>query len=269
MMTIQGSLRIGATIAGLLLSVPCPALAQRPGKPPPQEWEVRLGAAAVVSPTFEGSDRYRVRPLPVVTVNWRDTISFGEGGLSAQIKRGGLRMGGGLTFDGGRKDHDTGGLFSSGDNRLRGMGDIDFALGFRGFASYRLGIFDFSASATKFVGEQNDGVLATVGISAPLPLGKKLIIIPSVRASWADDKYMQTFFGVNPLQASRSRFPRFNARAGFQDVRGGINVIYSFNRSWFTGANASITQLTGDSAISPISISDTNASGIVMVGYRF
>lgn len=269
MMMIPGSFRIGAAVAGLLLSVACPALAQRAGKPPPQEWEVRLGGAALVSPTFEGSDRYRARPLPVITVNWRDTISFGEGGLSAQIRRGSLRMGGGLTFDGGRKDHDTGGLFSNGDDRLRGMGDIDFALGFRGFASYRLGILDFSASATKFVGEQNDGVLATFGISAPMPIGKKFIVVPSVRASWADDKYMQTFFGVTPLQASRSMFSRFDARAGFQDVRGGINVIYSFDRSWFAGANASVTQLIGDSAMSPISIADTNASGIVMVGYRF
>jgi outer membrane scaffolding protein for murein synthesis (MipA/OmpV family) len=223
----------------------------------------------MVRPTFEGSDRYRVRPLPVLTVNWRDTISFGEGGLSAQLRRGGLRIGGGLTFDGGRKDHDTGGLFSSGDDRLAGMGDIDFALGFRGFASYRLGIFDFSASATKFLGDQNDGVLASFGISAPMPLSKKLIIIPSIRASWADDKYMQTYFGVSALQASRSIFPRFDAHAGFQDVRGGVNLIYNFNRHWFAGANASVSRLTGDSAASPISISNTSNSAVAMIGYRF
>ena len=35
---------------------------------------------------------------------------------------------------------------------------------------------------------------ASLGASAPVPLGRKLIFIPGIRASWADDKYMQTFF---------------------------------------------------------------------------
>lgn len=269
MMILAGLGMAAATSAALLFIGISPAMAQRGGKPPAQEWDIRLGAAAMLRPTFEGSDRYRVRPLPVLTVNWRDTISFGEGGLSAQIKRGAFRFGGGLTFDGGRKDRDTGGVFGSGDDRLAGMGEIDFALGFRGFAGYRLGIFDFNASVTKFIGEQNDGVLASLGVSTPMPLGKKLIVIPSLRASWADDKYMQTFFGVSALQASRSAFPRFDARAGFQDVRAGVNVIYSFDRHWFMGANIGVSRLIGDSAASPISIADTNGAAIAMVGYRF
>ena len=223
----------------------------------------------MLRPTFEGSDRYQFRALPLLTVNWRDTISFGERGLTAQLRRGRLRFGGGLTFDGGREDHETGGLFSSGDDRLRGMGDIDFALGFRGFAGYRMGIFNFQASATKFIGKQNDGMVASFGVSAPIPLGKKLIVIPSIRASWADTKYMQTFFGVSALQASRSIFPRFDARAGFQDVRTGVSLVYSLNRHWFVGANANVSQLVGDSAKSPISISDVNGTTLAMVGYRF
>jgi len=270
MRTIAGPCRAAAAIAALLL-LSTPALAQRGprGDGPPKTWDIALGVGGSYRPTFEGSDRSRFRPLPVITVNWRDTITFGEGGLSLQAGSGPLRFGGGLTFDGGRKDHDTGGIFGGGDDRLAGMGNIDFTLGARGFASYRLAFVNFSASATKFFGKQNDGVLATFGASAPVPLGRNLVFIPSIRASWADDKYMQTFFGVSPLQASRSIFSAFTARSGLQDVRGGANLIYRFDSHWFAAVNANVTRLVGDSAKSPISISDTNTSVITMLGYRF
>ena len=262
--------RLLLAATALLVALPAAAQPMRGGmKGPPETWDISLGAGAMWRPTFEGSDRSRVRPLPFVTVNWRDTISFGEGGLSAQIKGGRLRLGGGLTFDGGRKDHDTGGIFANGDDRLRGMGDIDFALGLRGFAAYRVGFIEFNASAIKYLGEQNDGVLASFGASAPVPLGRKLLFIPGVRASWADDKYMQTFFGVTPLQASRSIFPAFNARSGIQEVRGSANLIYRIDDHWFAAVNGNVTRLLGDAADSPISIVNTNTSVMTLLGYRF
>ncbi|MES2473462.1 MAG: MipA/OmpV family protein [Pseudomonadota bacterium] len=256
-------------LAAMALLIALPAAAQPRAKGPPKTWDISLGGGASWRPTFEGSDRSRFRPVPVITVNWRDTITFGEGGLSAQLRRGGFRAGGGLTFDGGRKDHDTGGVFGGGDDRLRGMGDIDFTLGLRGFAGYRLGFLELNASAVKYLGAQNDGVLASLGASAPLPLGKKLIFIPGIRASWADDKYMQTFFGVTPLQASRSIFRAFNARAGLQEVRGSANLIYRFDSHWYMAVNANVTRLMGDAATSPISIVDTNSSVTTLLGYRF
>lgn len=249
--------------AVLLGAIASPAMAQ-PGRPPVQEWDIRVGAAAMVRPTFEGSDRYRARPLPFITVDWRNTISFGENGLTAQLRRGKFRLGAALTFDAGREDSGTGGVFAGGDDRLKGLGEIDFSLGFRGLAAWRVGPVELNVSATKFTGKQNDGVLATMGLSAPLPLGRKLIMIPSIRATWADDKYTQTYFGVTPLQASRSLFPRFDAHSGLKDVRASVNLIYSFNRHWFAGANIGFTQMLGDGAKSPISISDTSSTELAI-----
>ncbi|MEY4965994.1 MAG: hypothetical protein RL274_1577 [Pseudomonadota bacterium] len=257
-----------ATAIAALIAAPVMAQPMR-GKGPPQTWDINLGVGGSYRPTFEGSDRSRFRPLPVITVSWRDTISFGEGGLSAQVRRGPFRAGGGLTFDGGRKDHDTGGIFGGGDDRLAGMGNIDFTLGARGFVGYRMGFIDFNASAVKYLGKQNDGILASFGASTPLPLGKKLIFIPGIRASWADEKYMQTFFGITPLQASRSIFPAFNARSGLQEVRGSANLIYRFNSHWFAAVNTNVTRLMGDSAKSPISFADTNTSVMTLLGYHF
>ena len=243
-----------------------PALAQRA---PPRDWDITLGVAGAMSPTFEGSDRYRFRPLPLVTVKWRDTISLGEGGLSANWHNKHLRIGGGLTFDGGRKDHSTGGIFNSGDDRLKGLGTIKAALGVRGFAEYRAGPLSIELSGTKFTSSQNSGVLANLGASLALPLGKNLILIPNVRATWADGNYTQTFFGVTPTQSAASIFPAFSAGAGIKDVRGGASLIYRLNQHWFVGATGGVVHLMGPAARSPISLRDTSATAMTMVGYRF
>ena len=253
-----------------VLVMSSPALAQgRPGSEPPREWDVSLGVAGMWRPTFEGSDRSRFRPLPLATFKWRDTISFGEGGLSAQWHGRHLRVGGGLTFDPGRKDHSTGGIFDSGDDRLRGLGNINFALGLRGFAEYRLGPLALELSGTKFTGGRNSGILGNIGLSLALPLTPKLVLIPNVRASWADGTYMQTYFGVTAPQAAASIFPAFNAGAGLKDVRGGATLIYSLNRHWYVGGNASVARLMTSAARSPISIQDTNVTAMTMIGYRF
>jgi MipA family protein len=256
----------------VLLLLPGGVMAQgrnTPSAGPPLAWDVNLGVGVALRPTFEGSDRYLVRPIPIVGVTWRDTISFGEGGLSAYWHHGNFRIGSGLTFDPGRKDHSTGSIFGGGDDRLAGLGTIDTSLGFRGFASYRLGPVNFDVAATKFTGNANDGLLVNFGAGTALSLTRKLFLIPHVRATWANDSYTQTYFGVTVAQAAASRFSRFNAGAGFKDVRGGVNLIWRFNKHWYAGVDASVTQLLGDAAASPISIADRSETITTLIGYRF
>ena len=258
----------GAALLAALLTSAVPARAQ-PGRPAAKAWDLRAGAGVMMRSTFEGSDRYRARPLPYLAVNWRDTVTLDQTGLNAQLRRQNYRLGLGLTFDGGREEQDTGGIFASGDDRLLGMGDIDFALGVRGFASWQLGLVELSAQLTKFTGAQNDGIVGRVGLSLPLSAGSAIMIVPNVSIGWADDKYMQTFFGVTPLQASRSSFARFDAGSGFQDARAGVTLIYSFSPGWFGNFSIGMAHLLGDSAASPISLSDTSVTGIALIGYRF
>jgi len=67
--------------AALLLML-TPALGQ-PGRPAAKEWDIRAGAGVMMRPTFDGSDRYRARPLPYLSVNWRDTITLDQTGINA------------------------------------------------------------------------------------------------------------------------------------------------------------------------------------------
>lgn len=236
------------------------------------DWDINVGAGFMMRPTFAGSDRYRGVPMPIFTARWRNTLAFGENGLTATYHDGPFRIGVGATFDGGREDGGGGaggGLFDGGDNRLNGLGDIDWAIGVRGFTGYHYEFLDFNASFTRFLGGQNDGMQAQIGVSAPMRLDDNLILIPNLRANWANQKYTQLFFGVTPLQASRSIFPVFNASSGLTDVGFGVNLIYRFDNNWFAAVNANGSRMMDSASDSPISITDYSATTLAVIGYHF
>lgn len=257
-----------------LLAIPLPLMAQggSEAKPEPaakSDWDVSLGAGAAFTPTFEGSDRYHVLPVPMLSVTYKDMLSLNSNGLNAYWRADDLRIGAGLTYNAGRADSKDDGLFSNGDDRLRGMGDIDAALGLKAFASYRLWMVDLSAAATKYTGDDNDGVVVDLGIALPYKLTDQLTVTPHAGATWANEAYMQTFFGVTSTQATNSGFARYDADAGFKDIRVGIDANYRLDEHWFLSVSTDVKRLVGDAAESPISFSDTGVTAAAMVGYRF
>ena len=235
----------------------------------PAPWDINVAAGAAMQPTFHGSDRYRASPIPLVIIRWHDTVSLGVDGLSIYWHHNNLRLGGGVNYEGGRLDHETSGLLSSGDNRLAGLGDVDAAIGLKGFVSYQWGPVYLDTSATKYLGPQNKGLLVNIGASAPIALTDQFILRPHVAATWADNNYMRTFFGVSPVQASKSIFPVFDTGSGPEDLNAGLTVVYRLNKHWFWGADATATQYLAHAARSPITITDTNATIATVIGYHF
>lgn len=257
-----------------LLAFPLPLMAQgsSDAKPAPEarsDWDVSLGTGAALVPTFEGSDRYHVMPVPLVSITYKDMVSLNANGLSAYWRAGDLRIGAGLTYNPGRTDSKDDGLLSNGDDRLRGMGDIDAALGLKAFASYHLWMLDLSAAVTKYTGEENDGVMVDLGLALPYKLTDKLTLTPHAGATWANKDYMQTWFGVTSTQAANSGFARYDAGAGFKDIRFGIDANYRFDEHWFLNVRTDVRRLLGDAADSPISFSDSGVTAAALVGYRF
>lgn len=233
-------------------------------------WDVNVGAGALVRPTFSGSDRYTSAPLPLVDIKWHDMISLGYNGLDLYWHRDAFQIGAGLAIDPGRdtRHANTVSMMPT-DERLSGMGKIDISPGLKVFASYQLGAINLAVSAVKYQGNQNKGLTAHFGVSAPLRLGAGFTLTPHAAATWADRKYTQTYYGVTALQSFRSTFPVFYAKAGMQDVNGGLTLTYAFNRHWYTSFDATATQILGDAKKSPISFSNLSVTGMTSVGYHF
>jgi len=69
------------------------------------EWDIKLGAGAMVGPRYEGGDEYVAFPLPYFSVTWRDIISLGADGLTVNVWRGSnFQLGAGLTYNPGRTE---------------------------------------------------------------------------------------------------------------------------------------------------------------------
>jgi outer membrane scaffolding protein for murein synthesis (MipA/OmpV family) len=235
-----------------------------------EAFDITAGAGVAMRPTYLGSDRYRASPIPLVNVRWNDMVSLGEGGLNVYWHDGPLKIGAGLTFDPGRdeKNHD-GFSFESGDDRLKGLGKIDAAIGYQLFASYQLWKFDLDAAVVKYDGKQNKGLVVRAGAGLPIHLTSRLVITPTVGASWANDRYMQTFFGIDAAQALRSGYAAFDAESGFLGVTAGLKAQYAIDRHWFVLGAVSNTFLAGDAKKSPITISDSATTVATAIGYRF
>lgn len=231
------------------------------------DWDVTLGAGAALRPTYEGSDRYIVSPVPFGSVIWKDTVSLSAEGLSAYWRYGDLRVGGGLTYGVGR--YQGSGTFHQGDSRLAGMGDIPSALGLRAFADYRLGPVNLNASLTKLTANGNDGVLVNLGVGLPYKLTQTTTVRASVSADWADQNYMQEHFGVTTAQAIASSYSPYSAGAGIKSVNFGLGVTQQFDAHWSLTVNGRLIQLTGDAENSPIVFSKTQGVVMSAIAYHF
>lgn len=234
----------------------------------PSAWAVTLGAGVAVRPTFEGSDRYFVSPVPLVSINYNDMISLDTSGLSAYWRTGGLQIGGGLTYNLGRLQGSNS-VFTPGDERLYGLGDIPAAAGLRAFANYKLGPVVLGATLTKYLAEGNNGLLIDALVEMPYRLGERTTVTGRLFATWADQSYMQTWFGVTPGQSVTSGYATYQAESGIKNFGLGVNLRHQLGTSWMISADARLSRLTGSADYSPISVSNVNMSFLTMLGYRF
>ncbi|MBS1081231.1 MipA/OmpV family protein [Gluconobacter kondonii] len=234
-----------------------------------RNWTAWIAPAAIIRPTYEGSDHYRVVPGVTGNFTYRDFVSLGNQGANMYWHYEGIRLGGGVNYKGKRKDNGTNNLATEGDSRLRGMGDVRASVGLRAFATYDLGPISFSADFIKYEGSDNKGININFGVFAPLKITRSLNITPRIGATWANHDYMQTYFGVTALQSSRSFFNTYTLGSGFKNINFGVSTSYNINKNWFIANDTSFNELLGGARNSPISFSKNNLVSVFMVEYKF
>jgi len=67
-------------------------------------------------------------------------------------------------------------------------------------------------------------------------------------ATYADDDYMQTYFGVNTKDSRRSGLDRYKAEAGVKDVGVNLGLNWVITQNWSTRGVVSYTQLLDDAS---------------------
>lgn len=232
-----------------------PALAQ--GEP---DLIFDLGAGAMVKPNFEGASTVMISPYPIVALKYlRLPGLFTIGGGPDD----GFSLFPSLNVVGTRKDTSA--------TYLNGLGTVDTAVELGLGASYRYGFVKGSIEARRGFGG-HEGFVGSVGIDLIATPIAGLTVEAGPRASFADQTYMQTYFGVTAAQAGTSGYAAFKPNAGFKSVGVAAKATYELTPEWRLHFGAGYDRLIGDAAGSPILKSGGSADQFTAragVSYRF
>ncbi|WP_165493205.1 MipA/OmpV family protein [Hylemonella gracilis] len=228
----------------------------------------QIGAAALSTPRYMGADHNRLRALPYLSYRWAngwfvDGINgVGYGGSPTP----GLQMGVHVGVSPDREESD--------DPALRGMGNVNRGAELGGFAHQRLGSWlggklSLRSHLRYGSGEDRQGGQAELGLGWGTRLGERSLMNLGLAANWANQGYMQTYFGVTRAQSTSSGYTEHKTDGGLRDLRLSLVVIQLFSPTTVGLLMVSQTYWQGDAADSPLVQEKRNTMAVAALMYRF
>ena len=235
--------------------------------PAVQAADVSVGGGIGFKPDYEGSEDYELVPVPFADFKADNGMFVRLMGLNLRanlIPSKTWRLGPVYNY---RPERDN--VDNSRVDRMRAVSDAN-ELGL-------FGGFDYNnwTVSLEFLADTGD---AYNGWYSKLRGGYNWIINPSWLLSigafttYADDDYMQTYFGVSASDSRRSGLSRYNADGGIKDVGLDLGLNWAITQNWNARGIASYTQLVGDADDgSPVvdQGSESQFFGAALVIYKF
>lgn len=228
---------------------------------PERNWSLIVGVGGSYKPEYEGSDKFELNPVPVVVFTYGEWLDITPKAVTVTaLRHGGFALSGRVGYESGR-DEDDG-------ERLRGLGEIDFAATFGAKASYSWEGLELYASLDQTI-NGSESLIGTFGADFKAPVTERLILGAAVEATIANDKHMEAYFGVNSTQSLASGLSEYKAEAGLKRVDLSASATYMLTKNWLVRGEAGVGFLTGDAANSPIVEKKVQPSASLFVGYKF
>lgn len=205
-----------------------------------------------VSPEYDGADTLRVIPFVAgdVRLNGLDVQLRGLSGRVDVASDPRLAFGPVVNIRLGRDDV---------DGPVGDLADIDAAVELGGFVAYRFGggldgqgALTSEISVVQDVSDSHDGLLATAGVSYAAVRRRGLAVDFDLRATWVDEDYAVTWFGVDAIAAVASGLSEYRPGSGVRDIGLGLNVAYWFTPRLGLVGRAGASYLLDEAADSPI-----------------
>ena len=227
------------------------------------------GGFVSVSPKYEGSNEYKVVGAPFVFPSFSSAKNIldvrGIDDIRLKLLNNRWLVAGPLAGYQFGRDEDDG-------DRLIGLGEVDGGVVVGGFAGIKLMpslIFGLSYHHT--VSGDVDGGQLRFGLEYEQPLSNRVTFLGKAGATYADDDYMDAYFGVSNAQsnASAAGLGVFEASSGIKDVYVDAGVKYKMNERWSLKLNGRYSRLVGDAADSPVIEAEDQFSGSANITYKF
>jgi outer membrane protein len=212
----------------------------------PKDRVIVLGLGAAVVPDYEGSEDMKGVPVPLFKLidpaGWYVEL-IGTTLRANLVPNEYWSAGPQVRYRGERKDVDN--------NKVDRMEKVDAAIELGGFVGFAYEGWHAKIDLAVDASSSYDGYL--VGLNGGYTWNlKPWKFTVSGFTTYADENYMETYFGVDARDAASSGLRTFDADGGFKDVGTTLVGSYQFNKNWGAICAARYTLLVGDAADSPL-----------------
>lgn len=212
---------------------------------------IRIGLGPVLTPAYEGSDDYKVKAVPLISLHYKDIVRVDNNrirvnlfGRDSLFRTENFRAGPLVRLNFGRDENDS--------PDLAGLGNTGTSVELGLFASYTIGPTRLRIRGRQDIASGHSGMLITPDIGVAIYRSDRLAVTGSLSATWADGDYMDTYFSVTAAQALASGLAVFDATSAFKDLSLSVGANYSFSDQWAFVGNAGYSKLLSDAKNSPI-----------------
>lgn len=251
------------------------------GRPPegfgpmadPNKWSTLIATGPFIAPEFEGATDYRVLPMPFVRARKGNYFIQTEGpGLTANIVNDRFFNAGPSIRYRGERDDDVQNML------VKRLEPINSSIIVGGFISYSVPLgkrgerIEAKIKPMFDIGDAHNGYSVATSLTYRRVFGPKMRFGLAVNATYADENYNNTYFGVNASNALLGYLPTYSAGAGLKDVGANFNLAYSFNQNWGIIGIVSYKKLLDPAKNSPLiqAAGTTNQFfGTIGLSYRF
>ncbi|MEL7312219.1 MAG: MipA/OmpV family protein [Pseudomonadota bacterium] len=233
-------------------------------------WSADVGVAVIANPEFQGSDSYRILPVPYFDFRYSD-----EQGVKhfANIPQG---FGTYLKRERGARGEQNDvfvsiapGFANREVDDLEGIEEFGTAAELRVGWEFARGSWALNATLAQALGSGHEGLYLDLGASMRQRLGARGFwsLGPNLRI--ADSQYMSALYGVTSTEAAISGLSRFEAEAGIEStgIQGLISV--PVGRRWRSTTVVGVSRLLSDAADSSLTETSNQLFFLTALTTRF
>lgn len=229
--------------------------------------EYSIGGGIGVKPDYEGSSDYELVPVPTGSAKFDNGMFVKMLGLNLRanlIPSNFWRLGPIYNYRAERDNVE--------DNRVDRMRDVSDANEFGIFGGIDWEGWFVFLDLLGDTGDAHEGWTGKLAGGYNWAINKEWVLAMGGHATYADDDYMQTYFGVNRRDSARSGLDTYDADGGMKDIGLDLGVNWGFASNWDLRGLLQISQLVGDAdEDSPVvdQGSETQVFTAVLVVFKF
>lgn len=213
-----------------------------------------VGAGIVNLPKYADGSKQEFLPLPILDLEWKSGVFFGsQTGYGYNFSQSpgfqyGVRIG--LIMD----------QQQSAKNNANGPGntrtDVSPSAFWNMWISHELTILT-AVNSGGGINKQHDGTTVSAGIRYFDQIGELDRVKAILSATWANQHYMQDYYGVSSQQSAEFNVPEWSASAGMMNAKVSFTWYHKLNAKWTAVTGGWITHPYGAASDSPLT-SDKN-----------